>query len=161
VALRDGKSVPLEHILGNVRTQAAEGADLALLVTEDLFLYEHGPRFAANIPAMQRLFESVAAVPGIEYLGLTHGTMAPIVAEPNMIPELQLAVDRSVHTHPASTRPDHRYQCLFIGIETGSVRLFKEFMKGKGYPFRPEQWPDVVLKGMEILNRSNWFPFCT
>jgi radical SAM superfamily enzyme YgiQ (UPF0313 family) len=34
-------------------------------------------------------------------------------------------------------------------------------MKGKGYPFRPEQWPDVVLKGMEILNRHNWFPFCT
>lgn len=161
VALRDGKSVPLEHILGNVRTQAAEGADLALLVTEDLFLYEHGPRFAANVPAMQRLFESVAGVPGIEYLGLTHGTMAPIVAQPNMMPELQLAVDRSVHTHPASTRSDKRYQCLFIGIETGSVRLFKEFMKGKGYPFRPEQWPDVVLKGMEILNRNNWFPFCT
>jgi len=161
VALRDGKSVPLEHILGNVRTQAAEGADLALLVTEDLFLYEHGPRFAANVPAMRRLFESVAAVQGIEYLGLTHGTMAPIVAQPDMIPELQLAVERSVHTHPASTRSDHRYQCLFIGIETGSVRLFKEFMKGKGYPFRPEQWPDVVLKGMEILNRNNWFPFCT
>ena len=161
VALRDGKSVPLAHILGNVRTQAAEGADLALLVTEDLFLYEHGPRFGANVPALQRLFESVAAVPGIEYLGLTHGTMALIVAQPSMIPELQLAVDRSVHTHPASTRSDQRYQCLFIGIETGSVRLFKEFMKGKGYPFRPEQWPDVVLKGMEILNRNNWFPFCT
>jgi radical SAM superfamily enzyme YgiQ (UPF0313 family) len=53
VALRDGKSVPLGHILANVRTQAAEGADLALLVTEDLFLYEHGPRFAANIPALK------------------------------------------------------------------------------------------------------------
>ena len=98
---------------------------------------------------------------GIEYIGLTHGTMAPIVAQPEMIPELQLPVDRSVHAHPASTRSDHRYQCLFIGIETGSVRQFKEFMKGKGYPFRSEQWPDVVLKGMQILNRNNWFPFCT
>jgi radical SAM superfamily enzyme YgiQ (UPF0313 family) len=34
-------------------------------------------------------------------------------------------------------------------------------MKGKGYPFRPEQWPEVILKGMEILNRNNWFPLCT
>jgi radical SAM superfamily enzyme YgiQ (UPF0313 family) len=34
-------------------------------------------------------------------------------------------------------------------------------MKGKSYPFRPEQWPDVVLKGMEIMNRANWFPMCT
>ena len=161
VARRDGKSDPLEHILGNVRTQAAEGADLALLVTEELFLYERGPRFAANVPATQRLFESVAAVQGIECIGLTHGTVARIVAQAEMIPELQLAVDRSVHNHPAATRSGHRYQCLFIGIETGSVRQFKEFMKGKGYPFRPEQWPDVVLKGMEILNRNNWFPFCT
>ena len=161
VALRAGKSLPLEQILANVRTQAAEGADFALLVTEDLFLYEHGPRFQPNVPALKKLFESVAAVDGINYLGLTHGTMAPIVAEPNMLSELQLAVDRSVHTHPASTHPEQRYQNLFIGIESGSPRLFKEIMKGKGYPFRPEQWPDVVLKGMEILNKNNWFPFCT
>jgi hypothetical protein len=91
VALRAGKSLPLEQILANVRTQAAEGADFALLVTEDLFLYEHGARFAPNVPALKRLFESVAAVDGIDYLGLTHGTMAPIVAEPNMLSELQLA----------------------------------------------------------------------
>jgi radical SAM superfamily enzyme YgiQ (UPF0313 family) len=49
----------------------------------------------------------------------------------------------------------------FIGLETGSVRLFRQFMKGKAYPFRPEQWPDVVLRGMDLLNRANWFPFCT
>lgn len=161
VALRAGKSFPLEQIVDNVRTQAAEGAEFALLVTEDLFLYEHGPRFAVNIPALKRLFESVAAVDGIKYIGLTHGTMAPIVAEANLISELQLAVDRSFFVHPASTHPEKRYQSLFIGIETASPRLFKQLMKGKGYPFRPEQWPDVVLKGMEILNRNNWFPLCT
>src|SRR5262249_38143390 len=59
------------------------------------------------------------------------------------------------------TNPEKRYQSLFIGIETGSPRLFTQLMKGKGYPFRPEQWPDVIMKGMEILNRNNWFPFCT
>ena len=135
---------------------------MALLVTEDLFLYEVGPKFKPNVPALKRLLESVAAVPGLEYISLTHGTMAPVVAEPSMISELTpIGVGRSVHRHPASTHPDKRYQTLFIGLETGSVRLFKQFMKGKSYPFRPEQWPDVVLKGMEILNRHNWFPFCT
>ncbi len=161
VALRAGKSIPLERILENVRVQAAHGADAILLVTEDLFLYEMGPKFRVNVQALKRLFESVAAVPGVKYLGLTHGTMAPIVVDPTVIAELQIAVDRSVHTHAASTHPEKRYQNLFIGIETGSVRLFRQYMKGKGYPFRPEQWPDVVLKGMEILNRHNWFPFCT
>lgn len=48
-----------------------------------------------------------------------------------------------------------------IGLETGSARLFNTYMKGKAYPYKPNQWRDVVLKGMEILNRHNWFPFCT
>jgi radical SAM superfamily enzyme YgiQ (UPF0313 family) len=34
-------------------------------------------------------------------------------------------------------------------------------MKGKAYPYNAEQWHDVVLKGMEIMNKKNWFPFCT
>jgi radical SAM superfamily enzyme YgiQ (UPF0313 family) len=50
---------------------------------------------------------------------------------------------------------------MFVGLETGSIRLFKQFMKGKSYPYRPEQWPEVVLEGAEIMNRANWFPMCT
>jgi len=48
-----------------------------------------------------------------------------------------------------------------IGLETGSPKLFNTYMKGKAYPYRANQWRDVVVKGMEILNRHNWFPFCT
>jgi radical SAM superfamily enzyme YgiQ (UPF0313 family) len=162
IALRSGKSIPLDQILENVRIEVAEGAEQILLVTEDIFLYEQGPRFDTNVPALKRLFESVAAVEEVKYIGLTHGTMAPIVKNPEVIEELTpLGVDMSIHQHPASTHPEKRYQNLFIGLETGSVRLFKQYMKGKGYPYRPEQWPDVVLKGMEILNKHNWFPFCT
>ncbi|HTP35168.1 MAG TPA: radical SAM protein [Candidatus Acidoferrales bacterium] len=162
VALRSGKSIPLEQIVENVRTQVAEGADSIMLTTEDLFLYEQGPRFQTNVPALKRLFESVAAVNGVEYVGLTHGTIAPAVVNPAVIEELSpVAVGMSVNRHEASTHPDKRYAMMFVGLETGSVRLFKQFMKGKSYPFRPEQWPDVVLKGMETMNRHNWFPMCT
>ena len=161
VALRGGKSIPLDHILGNVRRQVAQGADSITLTTEDLFLYEQGRKFATNAPALQRLLQSVTDVPGVRYIMLTHGTMAPVVVQPALVDQLHLAVDRSVHQHPESTHPDHRYAMMFVGLETGSVRLFKQFMKGKSYPYRPEQWPDVVLKGMEIMNRANWFPMCT
>jgi hypothetical protein len=93
---------------------------------------------------------------------LTHGTISPAVVDPGVIEELSpVAVGRSTHMHPASTHPEHRYAMMFVGLETGSVRLFKRYMKGKCYPFRPEQWPDVILKGMEIMNRHNWFPMCT
>ena len=162
VALRAGKSIPLEHILHNVRVQVAEGADTILFTTEDLFLYEQGPRFNTNVQALKRLFESVAAVPGVKHINLTHGTISPVVRDPELLGEIsELAVGKSSTQHAASTHPDHRYATLFVGLETGSVRLFKQHMKGKAYPFRPEQWPEVVLKGMELMNKHNWFPICT
>ncbi|MGH9792584.1 MAG: B12-binding domain-containing radical SAM protein, partial [Candidatus Acidiferrales bacterium] len=162
VALRGGKSIPLPQILDNVRTQVAEGADTILFTTEDLFLYEQGPKFDTNVPALKQLFASVSETPGVQHIMLTHGTISPVVRDPWLLDELSpLAVGKSVSQHPDSTHPDNRYANLFIGLETGSIRMFKHFMKGKCYPFRPEQWPDVVLKGMDLLNRYNWFPFCT
>jgi radical SAM superfamily enzyme YgiQ (UPF0313 family) len=162
VALRSGRSIPLEQIVQNTRVQVAEGADNILLTTEDLFLYEQGPRFATNVPALKRMFEAVAAVDGVKYIQLTHGTISPAVVEPSVIEELSpVAVGSSVQYHDASTHPEKRFAMMFVGLETGSVRLFKQYMKGKSYPFRPEQWPDVVMKGMEVLNRNNWFPACT
>ena len=68
---------------------------------------------------------------------------------------------KSSSQHEDSTHPDKRYTIMFIGLETGSTRLVNQYMKGKAYPFRPEQWPDVVLKGMELQNKCNWFPICT
>jgi radical SAM superfamily enzyme YgiQ (UPF0313 family) len=162
VALRGGKSIPLPQILDNVRAQVAEGARSILFTTEDLFLYEQGPRFDTNIPALKQLFESVAAVPGVDHIMLTHGTISPVVRNPEVLDAIApIAVGRSLDLHPASTHPEKRYQHMFVGLETGSVRLFKQYMKGKSYPYRPEQWPDVVLKGMDLLNRYDFFPICT
>jgi radical SAM superfamily enzyme YgiQ (UPF0313 family) len=162
IALRKGKSLPLDHILDNVRVQVEYGADTIMLTTEDIFLYEQGPKFDTNIPALKKLFESVAAVPGVKHVVQSHGTIAPIVRNPEVIEALSpVAVNMSTHHHHASTRPDGKYASLFIGLETGSPRLFNQYMKGKAYPYKAEQWGDVVLKGMEIMNRQNWFPFCT
>lgn len=162
VALRGGKSIPLPQILANVRHQVAEGADHITLTTEDLFLCQQGKKFQTNRRALKEMFEAVAAVPGVRYISLTHGTIAPAVVEPEVIEDLSpVAVGCSVNRHAASTHPENRYAMMFVGLETGSVRLFKQFMKGKAYPFRPEQWPEVVLKGMQVMNRHNWFPMCT
>ena len=82
--------------------------------------------------------------------------------DPSIIERLTpLVVPYSHVRHKDSTDVDKRIADPIIGLETGSARLFNTYMKGKAYPYKANQWRDVVLKGMEILNRHNWFPFCT
>jgi hypothetical protein len=161
-ATKVGRSFPLEHIVASAEVNAREGATEVMLASEDMFLYEQLPNFETNIPALEKLFQSIINVPGIETVQTSHITMAPVVKDPSIIERLTpLVVPYSHLRHKASTDPDKRVADPIIGLETGSPRLFNTYMKGKAYPYRAHQWRDVVLKGMEILNRHNWFPFCT
>jgi radical SAM superfamily enzyme YgiQ (UPF0313 family) len=161
-ATKVGRSFPLGHVLESVRVNAAEGATEIMLASEDIFLYEQHPNFETNVEALERLCQSVTAVPGIETLQLSHLTLAPVVRDPTVIERLTpLTVPYSHLHHQDSTDP---HKCIvdpIIGLETGSPRLFDQFMKGKAYPYKAAQWRDVVLTGMEILNRHNWYPFNT
>jgi radical SAM superfamily enzyme YgiQ (UPF0313 family) len=161
-ATKVGRSFPLEHILESARVNVREGATEVMLVSEDMFLYEQGSNFETNVPALENLFRSVLSVQGLETIQLSHITMAPVVKDPTVIERLTaLCVPYSHLTHPESTDANKCIVDPIIGLETGSPKLFDTYMKGKAYPYRAHQWRDVILKGMEILNRHNWFPFCT
>lgn len=161
-ATKVGRSFPLEHIMESVRVNAREGATEVMLTSEDMFLYEQLPNFVTNTPALETLFKSVMSVPGVRTLQLSHITIAPVVKDPTIIERLTpLTLPYSHLKHNDSTDPNHRIVDPIIGLETGSPRLFETFMKGKAYPYKAHQWRDVVLRGMEILNRHNWYPFNT
>ena len=48
-----------------------------------------------------------------------------------------------------------------IGLETGSERLIKKYMEGKAKPYNPDNWHDLALEGINILNENNWYPMCS
>lgn len=161
-ATKVGRSFPMEHILANARVNAEEGATEVMLASEDMFLYEQYSNFTPNTDALINLFKSVKAIPGIETIQTSHITMAPVVKHPDLIERLTPHVVPYSHLHhDDSTDPNKCIADPIIGLETGSARLFDTFMKGKAYPYKAHQWRDVILKGMEILNRNNWYPFCT
>jgi radical SAM superfamily enzyme YgiQ (UPF0313 family) len=158
-ATKVGRSFPLEHIVESTRVNVSEGATEIMLTSEDMFLYEQLPNFVTNVDALERM---ILAVEGLETIQLTHITMAPVVKDPTVIERLTpLTVPYSHLTHAESTDPNKCIVDPIIGLETGSPRLFEQYMKGKAYPYKAYQWRDVVLKGMEILNRHNWYPFNT
>ncbi len=121
------------------------------------------PFYFPNREALLDLFADVANYPGVEQHLLSHCTMAPAVVDPVLIREMSnLLLDKSpIHLPLVSTHPRKKVLSPLIGLETGSVRMAKQIMPGKGAPFRIEDWPSVFIQGLSIMNRNNWFPVVT
>lgn len=121
------------------------------------------PFYFPNREALLDLYTAVVETPGVEQHVLSHATMAPAVVDPVLIRELSARLlDRSpIHLPRLSRHPRHKALVPLIGLETGSVRMAKLIMPGKGVPFPIEEWPSVVVRGLEILNAHNWFPAMT
>jgi radical SAM superfamily enzyme YgiQ (UPF0313 family) len=160
-------ALPKERIMEGVRANVEGGNTQVSLATEDLFIWgqvhTNVPFFFPNRDALLALYRDVVGYPGVRYHVLSHCTMAPVVVDPELIRRLsELLLPKSPIRLPAlSTHPDKRALVPLIGLETGSVRLARQVMPSKAVPFRIDDWPSLVIRGLEILNRHNWFPMLT
>src|SRR5215831_14695846 len=115
-ATKVGRSFPLEHIINSVRVNTREGATEVMIASEDMFLYEQLPNFETNVPALEKLFQSIIAVPGIQTIQTSHITIAPVVKDPTIIERLTpLVVPYSHLQHKDSTDPNQRIADPIIG----------------------------------------------
>lgn len=158
---------PKDKIMEAVHANVREGNQQISLATEDMFIWGQVhtdvPFYFPNREALLDLYRSVVDTPGVEYHLLSHSTMAPSVVDPKLIAQLSdLLLDKSPVKLPAvSTHPEGRILSPLIGMETGSVGLARQIMPGKGVPFPIEEWPSVLVQGLTVLNRNNWFPVMT
>ena len=160
-------SVPKQEIMKAVAGNVAAGNKQISLATEDMFVWrtdEAGlPFFVPNRTELLDLYRSIADYPGVEQVTLSHSTIAPALVDPDLIEQLSdILLDKSpIRLRSVSTHPEGRALAPLIGIETGSPRIAKKIMAGKALPFDIKDWPHIVLNGLEILNKNNWFPVCT
>jgi radical SAM superfamily enzyme YgiQ (UPF0313 family) len=159
--------VPKESILEAVRANVRNGNRQVSLATEDLFIWGQVqtdvPFYIPNREALLDLFTEVVGTPGVEQHILSHCTIAPAVVDPVLIEKLSdLLLDKSpIHLPILSSHPKRKALVPLIGLETGSVRMARQIMPSKGVPFPIDDWPSVFVRGLEILNRNNWFPAVT
>ncbi len=156
-------SVPPEQLIEAVKANVRDGGRVIFPVSEDIFIYgASAPFYIPNADALVNFYESVANVKGVDYVPLSHATIAPAVVNPDLIRELsRILLRKSVLRNPASTDPEKTFVSPLIGIETGSPRLAALTMAGKALPFDIRDWQEIVVEGIDILNRNNWFPVCT
>ena len=159
--------LPKDRILAAVRANVREGNGQISLATEDLFIWGQvrtsTPFYFPNREALLELYSEVINTPGVEQHVLSHATITPAVVDPVLIRELsRTLLDKSpIHLRYLSNHPRHKALVPLIGLETGSVRLARQIMPSKAMPFPIDEWPSVVVRGLEVLNANNWFPAMT
>jgi hypothetical protein len=159
--------LPKARIMDAVRANVREGNELVSLATEDMFIWGQvhtdTPFFFPNREALVDLYTEIVNTPGVNQHLLSHCTMAPFVVDPELIRKLSevLLPKSPIHLPRLSTHPEGKALVPLIGLETGSVRMARQIMPSKGVPFSIDDWPSIVLEGLRVANKNNWFPMMT
>ena len=159
--------LPKDKILDAIRVNVNKGNKQISLATEDMFIWGQvqtgTPFFFPNREALVDLYKESSGIPGVEQFGLSHSTMAPAVVDPIMIEQLSDTIlDKSpIHLPTVSKHPKKKALVPLIGLETGSVRLAKKIMPSKGVPFPIDDWPSVIVEGLRVMNKNQWYPMMT
>jgi len=159
--------MPKDRIMSSVRANVRDGNKQISLATEDMFIWGQvgtgTPFYFPNREALLDLYQGIIDTPGVEQHVLSHSTMAPAVVDPVLIRKLsEMLLDKSpIRVKALSSREDGKVLVPLIGLETGSVRLAKQIMPSKGVPFPIDEWPSLIVRGLETLNKNNWFPAVT
>jgi radical SAM superfamily enzyme YgiQ (UPF0313 family) len=155
--LRQRYSLSLKHILKEVELNAKRGTRAILLQTDDVFLYKSKPNFIPNREAIVKLIQAIDKIEGVDYIQIAHASLAPVVYDRKIVDEIApLLAEKSLWMCNGK-----RCASIEVGIETGSVRLMEKYMKGKMLPYKPEQWQDIVVQSLGILNDNNIYPLAT
>ena len=144
------RTLPFEAIEREVAINLASGEANVDFITDDILLYG-ARKLRTNHAAVVELFRRVQRM-GVEQIGFAH-VSAPAVRES---PQTLIEAAR------IAGWGDHGRRLIpVIGLETGSLRIFRRYMPAKSFPFPPEQWNDLVLAATADLNAAGIDPCFT
>jgi radical SAM superfamily enzyme YgiQ (UPF0313 family) len=143
------RSLPVDRILKEVDVNLKAGRQ-PILHAEDVLRYK-AKGLEVNKEATVELFKAVRKHPGVTAVGISHFALSSVASAPDLVEGISRALDVNEDIPMGGQ----------TGIETGSPSLIKEHMAGKCKPFKPEDWPEVVVNAFEILSENYWNPCAT
>jgi radical SAM superfamily enzyme YgiQ (UPF0313 family) len=147
VTLRPLRWYPYEKIMREIDVNKAGNINWVCLHAEDVMLYG-SKNLIPNGEKLVRLHELV--IKRCEGISWSHCSLAPIASNPKLFSKIAEIVQQK-----------QSWWGVEVGIETGSPELAKKIMPAKTYPFKPEEWPEVIRTGMGLMNDNQLIPACT
>ncbi|RLE10085.1 hypothetical protein DRJ00_02545 [Candidatus Aerophobetes bacterium] len=141
---------PMEEVLKDARINASSRyvGSITLLAEDEL---RYGNKSGDWTPCGK----IVDLIEEVKKLGKpvspTHANISSVVSAPEVVREYARAVGLT----------SDNFSAFQVGLETGSPRLMKIYMKGKTLPYDPESWPEVAKKGFEVMVKNHIFPLAT
>jgi radical SAM superfamily enzyme YgiQ (UPF0313 family) len=145
-SLKKVRSRPLENILREVEVNVKAGNRGVILHGEDIFLYQ-SDGLKVNSEAVVELFEKVYHIPSVKWVTASHASLSSAMSSPETVQKVSQVLELGTEKHPT--------KAFQVGIETGSPKLIKKHMKGKVYPFKAEQWPEVVEGAFKLFHQNH------
>ncbi|UCC92227.1 MAG: B12-binding domain-containing radical SAM protein [Thermoplasmata archaeon] len=160
--LRKRIDFPAEYVVEEVERNVAGGSNMAFAATEDVFLYKHLEDFRPNRKAIVDLFSRIAAVPGVDFVQISHSSLVPAICDERMIEDLtHILLPKTLWRKDIHHNYREDFISVEVGIETGSVRIMEDIMPNKARPFDIKDWPELVVQAVGIMNDHSWFPLAT
>jgi len=147
VTLRPLRWYPPEKIEKEIEVNTNSGINYTVLHAEDVLLYG-SKNVIPDGDKVLRLHEMCTK--HVSNISWSHLSFATVAASPKLfrrVAEIILSQQDWWGTE--------------MGIETGSPRLVRKLMPAKAYPFKPEEWPEVVKKAADLMSENNLIPACT
>ncbi|MHA1405156.1 MAG: hypothetical protein ACTSSI_15435 [Candidatus Helarchaeota archaeon] len=158
--MRKRRDYPLHKIMEEVKVNIDGGENFITLIGEDMLIYGcDNSKFIPNSEAVSEMAEAIGRYPGVEVIQPVHVSMAAVAADPELIFRISESWRDERHQIKGRyTLHGKKMMSAETGIETGSPRILKKYMKGKPLPFRCEEWHDIVIQACGILNDNDWIP---
>lgn len=140
------RCLPMDKILQEAKINVDAGNGI-ILHAEDVLRYK-AKGFTPDESAVMKLFTETKKLTG--NISLSHFSHASVMAKPKLVEKLSELVEAGSRDYP--------FMSGQVGTETGSPRLIEKYMKGKTKPFKPEDWPKIVIDSHELMKDNNWVP---
>ncbi len=151
-SLKKVRSTSISVLKDEVKVNLDAGQRGVILHGEDILLYR-SDGLNVNSDALINLFKEIYNIPGVKWVSASHASLSSAVSSPQTIEKISKILELGTELHPTKS--------FQVGIETGSSKLIGMHMKGKAYPFKPEDWPDVVREGFKIFTSNHIIPCST
>lgn len=140
--------LPVEKIIGDMRTNVAGGMRAVVSGSEDFFRYG-GVGFKPDFDKLHGLLTAMREVRGISFMQVDHANISSVL----QLTEDQLREARRLLQWDVPTD----YMWVNMGVESANGHLVYANGRGKMAPFRPDDWEDMVRNAADLMTRTGFF----